>query len=301
MMMENEEAVMPVASSEPNPDYATMRQRQPRNDDNDDYDDFGRFFLSEPISEQELETVGPYVQEKLNQILDDLNDRGPHVVYEEYQQSLKRVQQDQDLQEKEFRERALQEAKIGGGARDYQKALVELAKKRNIIVHLGTGMGKTNVALDVIKHFAVKDFGDGGFQTMFLVPSVAFAIQQTTTLLANLDNTVGMASPRTVKGERHRKALAQCNIIVATHGAMKDLLSHFGDLFKMEKINLLILDECHNCTGELVVYGAYGAGLYRVTIELIEAHTLDVPMQASRTMPKLWITFITKHQESHEF
>ena len=46
-----------------------------------------------------------------------------------------------------------------------------------------------------------------------------------------------------------RDKLSTCDIIVATHGAFLDLLQHFRDLFCMERINLLILDECHNCTG----------------------------------------------------
>ena len=46
-------------------------------------------------------------------------------------------------------------------------ALVELAKKQNTIVNLGTGQGKTLIALLLIKHYA-KSYQEGK-QTLFLV------------------------------------------------------------------------------------------------------------------------------------
>lgn len=30
---------------------------------------------------------------------------------------------------------------------------------------------------------------------------------------------------------------------------MMDLLMHYGDMFRMSRFNLLIMDECHYCTG----------------------------------------------------
>lgn len=127
-------------------------------------------------------------------------------------------------------------------------ALVELAKKQNTIVNLGTGQGKTLIALLLIKHYA-KSYQEGK-QTLFLVPSIALAGQHTTTLLANLPFTVATACHNSTRSTGNKEKLAQANILVATHGAARDLLMHYGDIFSFERINLLIVDECHYCSGE---------------------------------------------------
>lgn len=127
-------------------------------------------------------------------------------------------------------------------------ALVELAKKQNTIVNLGTGQGKTLIALLLIKHFA--QAYQEGKQTLFLVPSIALAGQHTTTLLANLPYTVATACHSSTRTTANKEILAQANILVATHGAARDLFMHYGDMFSFERINLLIVDECHYCSGE---------------------------------------------------
>jgi len=130
----------------------------------------------------------------------------------------------------------------------YIVALVELAKRQNTIVNLGTGQGKTLIALLLIKHFA--SAYQEGKQTLFIVPSIALAGQHTTTLLANLPYTVATACHSSTRSTANKEKLAQANILVATHGAAKDLFMHYGDLFSFERINLLIVDECHYCSGE---------------------------------------------------
>lgn len=127
-------------------------------------------------------------------------------------------------------------------------ALVELAKKQNTIVNLGTGQGKTLIALLLIKHFA-KAYQEGK-QTLFIVPSIALAGQHTTTLLANLPYTVATACHSSTRSTSNKESLAKANILVATHGAAMDLFMHYGDYFSFERINLLIVDECHYCSGE---------------------------------------------------
>jgi superfamily II DNA or RNA helicase len=80
-------------------------------------------------------------------------------------------------------------------------------------------------------------------------------LQQSTTLAANLPYSVGVACYSTtmaagaVSGVQARQKLKEVNILVATHGACLDLLSHYGDLFAMRHFNLVVLDECHYCTG----------------------------------------------------
>lgn len=125
---------------------------------------------------------------------------------------------------------------------------MELAKKQNTIVNLGTGQGKTLIALLLIRHFA--GAYEEGKQTLFLVPSVALATQHTTTLQANLPYTVAAAYNNSTKANGAREAMAKANILVATHGAARDLFMHYGELFSFERINLLIVDECHYASGE---------------------------------------------------
>lgn len=84
-------------------------------------------------------------------------------------------------------------------------------------------------------------------QTVFLVPSVALTQQQQAFLQNNLPETVGVASA--LAANTRRNELAKCRILVATHGAYLDLLRHYSDLFSLGKVDLLVLDECHNCKG----------------------------------------------------
>jgi hypothetical protein len=142
----------------------------------------------------------------------------------------------------------LEGAVVKGNPRRYQVALVELAKKQNTIVNLGTGQGKTLIALLLIKHFATA-FQEGK-QTLFLVPSIALAGQHTTTLLANLPYTVATACHNSTRTAQSKEKMAEANILVATHGAARDLLMHYGDIFSFSRINLIIVDECHYCSGE---------------------------------------------------
>lgn len=144
--------------------------------------------------------------------------------------------------------KSLEESIIRGDPRRYQIALFERAKVQNTIVHLETGKGKTLVALLLIRHLSY--LYQEGKQTLFLVPSVALAMQHSATLRANLPYTVATASHNSTRNPGAREAMAASNILVATHGAILDLFMHYGDLFQMQRINLLVVDECHYACGE---------------------------------------------------
>ena len=142
----------------------------------------------------------------------------------------------------------IEKSVINGTPRKYQMALYEKAKNINTIVNLGTGMGKTLIALLCIKHFAIPSYEEGK-QTLFLVPSIALAVQQTYTLRANLPYKVATACHSSSSSDQAKKELRDADIIVATHGAAEDLFRHYVDVMSMSRINLLVLDECHYATG----------------------------------------------------
>ena len=85
-------------------------------------------------------------------------------------------------------------------------------------------------------------------QTWFLVPTVALAIQQADTLKVNLPYTVGIAVHTAINSDTARDSLRQTDILVATHGSAYELLKHYNDMFCLSRVNLLVLDECHNAT-----------------------------------------------------
>lgn len=129
---------------------------------------------------------------------------------------------------------SLDDAFVKGKPRGYQRYVLEVAKSKNTIVNLGTGLGKTLIALMCIQDMssAFYEQEDEGpddkkstkKQTLFLVPSVALAIQQSLTLRANLPKfSVATACNASVSSKSARKTLARCNIIVATHGAVSAL------------------------------------------------------------------------------
>jgi len=162
-----------------------------------------------------------------------------------------------------------EEAKIKGDPRMYQRKLLERAKQENVIVHLGTGYGKTLIALLLIQHVhsqetlitttttttapadsSQPDGKPSKKKTIFLVPSVALALQHSTTLRANLPYTVATACFQTSHNtDAYRAQLAAADILVATQGALWDLLLHYQDYIALNRYSLFVVDECHYCAG----------------------------------------------------
>uniref|UniRef100_A0A448ZDB2 Dicer-like protein 1 n=1 Tax=Pseudo-nitzschia multistriata TaxID=183589 RepID=A0A448ZDB2_9STRA len=235
-------------------------------------------------------------------------------------------------QKEESIRKSMEDALVNGDPREYQRLIFEVAKKRNTIVYLGTGAGKTLIALLLIREYwsgslsssssrgkdetnqnaiqgeespskETNDSIENGTatvahenksespkngevthskkekqQTLFLVPSVALAIQQSLTLRANLPQLcIETACYATASSKRARASLERCEVIVATHGAIQDLFMHYGDSFSMDRLNLLVIDECH--------YAASGNHAYRHLMEKFYR-----PIQADRRPRVLGLT-----------
>ncbi len=182
----------------------------------------------------------------------------------------KHSQRERERKQEESIRNSLRNAIVNGDPREYQRKIFEVAKKRNTIVNLGTGAGKTLIALLLIrevwsaqeKEGKEKQSENGNHQshansestkkqnhkkqTLFMVPSVALAIQQGLTLRANLPHLhVQTACFASSSSRRARATLGTCDVIVTTHGVIQDLLMHYGDTFRMDRFNLVVIDECH--------------------------------------------------------
>lgn len=126
-----------------------------------------------------------------------------------------------------------------GTLRDYQIFMLECARKENIIAHLGTGMGKTLISIMLMKEFLARrgeDAAAGKKHILFLVPSIALAVQHTDSLRANLSCKVETACHTSSNSVTAREDIAAADVIVATHGAAKDLLTHYPDVLSLEQV-----------------------------------------------------------------
>jgi hypothetical protein len=192
---------------------------------------------------------------------------------------IKNSYRDKQKDKEESIRNSLRNALVNGDPREYQRTIFEVARQRNTIVNLGTGAGKTLIALLLIRDIwstqstiEARKMTDGikdneirnnkqsrktdKKQTLFLVPSVALAIQQSLTLRANLPHlNVETACYTSASSKRTRALLGPCDVIVATHGVIQDLMMHYGDTFRMDRFNLVVIDECH--------YAASGNHTYR--------------------------------------
>jgi ERCC4-related helicase/dsRNA-specific ribonuclease len=207
-------------------------------------EDVRAFYTRPVVSRDEIDRVRPFVEAQLDKALSLIESLGGDV-FRQHEETRRKQERDRIEQEKKEEQANLQALVVQGDPRQYQKALLAMARRENVIVHLGTGMGKTMIALLLIQEHL------DGKQIVFLVPSVALVLQQAAFLQANLTQSVsiGKAYNNVVHSEVERRHLADCRIVVATHGAFLELLLHFGDLFTLDKVDLLILDECHHCTG----------------------------------------------------
>lgn len=139
--------------------------------------------------------------------------------------------------------------------RPYQSELEDIALKRNTIIYLPTGSGKTVIAIRVIKRFK-KDlqapWGQGGKRTFFLVNTVALVEQQKKSIHSKCPVHVnGYSSEDNVdywKKSEWDEELAKYQVIVMTTQILADMLQH--RYIKISDINLIIFDECHHATDD---------------------------------------------------
>ncbi|KAH9908133.1 hypothetical protein F4778DRAFT_464583 [Xylariomycetidae sp. FL2044] len=135
-------------------------------------------------------------------------------------------------------------------ARAYQLEMYEESLKRNIIVTMDTGSGKTQVA--VLRIQAELERSPPGKIVWFMAPTVTLCEQQSTVLrsqipaaqvklLTGADGVDTWSDTRTWDDY-----LKNVQIIVSTHQVLLDALGHA--FVKLDRLSLIIFDEAHNCT-----------------------------------------------------
>ncbi|XP_022241304.1 endoribonuclease Dicer-like isoform X2 [Limulus polyphemus] len=134
--------------------------------------------------------------------------------------------------------------------REYQVELLESALKRNTIACLGTGTGKTFIALMLIKELAHelrKPYEEDGKRTIFLVPTVPLVIQQKDRIKEYTDLAVGFFYGEMGvdfwSAKQWESQFQEYQVLVMTAEIFRIILHH--GFIPLSKVNLLIFDECH--------------------------------------------------------
>ena len=124
--------------------------------------------------------------------------------------------------------------------------MLEKAKKKNIIVYLGTGSGKTFIAVMLIKH--LRDELSRQKKVVFLANNVALLEQQAEVISKMTGLSTGRyCGARGVDDwERRRweEEVEGHQVLVFIHQVFLNVLSK--GYLKMSNLSLIIIDECHH-------------------------------------------------------
>ncbi|CAL4063247.1 unnamed protein product [Meganyctiphanes norvegica] len=138
--------------------------------------------------------------------------------------------------------------------RSYQQELFDHAKEKNSILVLGTGSGKTFISILLIKHHAAKirgRFSEGAMRSVFVVNTVPLVRQQAGAIKMHTAFSVGLyegsMNVDMWDKEKWLQELENNEVIVIIDAIFHDIVLH--KYLPMERVNLLILDECHHSTG----------------------------------------------------
>ncbi|CAF1273759.1 unnamed protein product [Rotaria sordida] len=139
--------------------------------------------------------------------------------------------------------------------RSYQTEIMEQAKSKNLIVCLPTGSGKTYIAVMLIKELSPvirRNLDDGGKRTILIVKTKELARQHCKTLNDHLDLKIksysGSSKINLSDNNRWKIEFETNQILIFIAQIFLNLLSH--NLFSLDKVNLLIFDECHHAIGD---------------------------------------------------
>ncbi|XP_012071444.1 dicer-like protein 4 isoform X2 [Jatropha curcas] len=131
-------------------------------------------------------------------------------------------------------------------ARKYQLELCKKALEENIIVYLGTGCGKTHIAVLLIYELGHLIKRPQKNVCVFLAPTVALVHQQARVIEESIDFKVRIycGSSKSLSHHDWEREIQQYEVLVMTPQILLYALSH--SFIKMELISLLVFDECHH-------------------------------------------------------
>ncbi|CAG8433757.1 11080_t:CDS:2 [Ambispora gerdemannii] len=138
-------------------------------------------------------------------------------------------------------------------ARKYQIELWEKAKKDNVIAVLETGSGKTFIAVLLIKEIAAEERQLRRIRretklTFFLVNLVPLVFQQSKVIESNCDLKIkhfcGEMGVDLWKDKHWQKYFGEFDVLVMTAQIFLNILRH--GFISMNRVNLLVFDECHH-------------------------------------------------------
>ncbi|XP_060171899.1 dicer-like protein 4 isoform X2 [Lycium barbarum] len=131
-------------------------------------------------------------------------------------------------------------------ARKYQMDLCRRALKENVVVYLGTGCGKTHIAVLLIYEMGQLIRKPQKSICVFLAPTVALVEQQAKVIEDSIDFKVGTYCGKSKHLKSHQdweKEMEEYEVLVMTPQVLLHNLSHC--YIRIEFISLLIFDECH--------------------------------------------------------
>ncbi|KZS00877.1 putative Endoribonuclease Dcr-1, partial [Daphnia magna] len=136
--------------------------------------------------------------------------------------------------------------------RDSEVELFESAKSKNTIACLKADLGKMFVAVMLIREKAFEVCSSplqlGGFSSVYITPTVKLALQRSAYLRHHTPLKVGIFHEK--KGvikwscQRWKDELGKSQVLVMTYQVFLEAIQK--DFLEMSKLNLLILDDCHN-------------------------------------------------------
>ncbi|GJE88808.1 Dicer-like protein 2 [Phanerochaete sordida] len=131
--------------------------------------------------------------------------------------------------------------------RGYQQELLEESLRRNIVIALDTGSGKTHIAMLRMKHEVEHNTDKVSW---FVAPTVTLIEQQRSVIAAAIPVPVGLISGASApdqwkNAELWSSILAQHRIVVSTPQILLDALRH-GYINLGRDVSLLVFDEAHH-------------------------------------------------------
>ncbi|KAK3016702.1 hypothetical protein RJ639_005640 [Escallonia herrerae] len=137
-------------------------------------------------------------------------------------------------------------------ARSYQLEALEKAIEQNTIVYLETGSGKTLIAIMLLRSYARLLRKPSQFIAVFLVPTVVLVTQQADAVKMHTDLKVGKywgaMGVNYWDAATWKQQYDEFEVLVMTPDILLRALRH--SFLKLDMIQVLIFDECHNARGK---------------------------------------------------